>query len=288
MPWNLFAACRENDELISKRIRLDNDVQQTVQETFEQQERSFRDGVTREVAFDGSWKPEEDELLTLNVSQEARMFVDTVEANAVAIADMDLRNFDREGIHALFTGRSVDGNTTVLVQQFSSRQMLSRKFPLVLHGNSFRRLSESAFTLDTSLTCIMEEEKVKFKSFHKMRRILSLYDAYREATAPELRTFVTHVNFEVGDRDAFIERADQTERKLIHAIMQRGTLDAYDAAAIEAAGRRLNVNVVTRNGKILLPNMGNDIKQLLRLLDDGLYRAELTGQRYQTNSKQAV
>jgi hypothetical protein len=107
MPENLFAACRVDGELIAKRIRLDNAVQQAVEAVFSNQEAEFRHGVTSEVDFDGSWKPDEDEVLTIDIPQEGALFADTVTANPVSIREIDTAHFDAEGIKALFTGGCV-------------------------------------------------------------------------------------------------------------------------------------------------------------------------------------
>lgn len=285
MPQNLFAACRVNGVLTAKRVRLDNQVQQAVEAVFADQEAAFRAGVTDEVDFDGSWKPDEEEVLTLDIPQEAQIFAQAIEANPVAIHDIDTANFHQEGIRALFTGTNVGGATKVLIQQFSTRQMLSRKFSLLQDGNAFRRLTDPAFSLDTALTCIAEGGKLKFKSFHKMRAIIDLIDAYKAATDQEILDFSAHNNFEVADPDGFLDAADQTTRKLIHAISRAGTLDTYDAAAIETAATAVGVAVNVNNGKIVMPAGRAEIKKLLRFLDDGLYEAPLSGQRYITNSK---
>jgi len=62
MPQNLFAACRMDGELSAKRVHLDATVQQAIENIFAQQEAAFREGVTDEVAFDGSWKPDDEEF----------------------------------------------------------------------------------------------------------------------------------------------------------------------------------------------------------------------------------
>ena len=289
MPQNLFAVCLENSELVVKHVRLNNDVQQAVVELFDDQERQFRASGMREIEFDGSWKPDEDEVLTLDILEDklgdVKAFVDTIEVNVIAIPDLDARNFDQQQIRALFTGTTQDGKTKVLIQQFSTRQLLSRKFSLLQDGNTFRKLSDTAFTFDSSLTGIAEDGKLKFKSFHKMRTIVNLSDVYREATDQEVLNFGDHPTFEVVDRDEFVRLADQPIRKLIHALMRSNTLDEYDAAAIESGANTVGINVSARNGKVVMPTRLGEIKQFLQFLDDGLYKAQLTGHRYVTNSK---
>lgn len=289
MPQNLFAACRENGELVVKRVRLNNDVQQAVVELFIDQELQFRAGGMSEIKFDGSWKPDEDEVLTLDILADrlgdVQAFVGTIEANAIAIPNLDARNFDQQIIRALFTGTTQDKKTKVLIQQFSPRQMISRKFSLLQDGNTFRKLNDTAFTFDSSLAGIAEDGKLKFKSYHKMRTIVNLSDVYRDATDQEVLNFGNHPTLEVVDCDEFARLADQTIRKLIHALIRSNTLDNYDAATIESGASAVGINVTARNGKIVIPTKLGEIKRFLQFLDDGLYRAQLTGHRYVTNSK---
>jgi len=285
MPQNLFAACRINGALVAKRIRLDQAVQQQIENIFNQQEAEFRDGITSEVQFDGSWTPDDDEVLTIGVPQEAAIFADTLNANPVAIPDIDTANFEAEGIKGIFTGVAVNGAVKVLVQRFSPQQILSRRFSLFQTGNAFRRLSDPAFSLDTGLTCIIEGGKIKFRSFHKVRAVISLLDVYRAATDQEVQAFAAHAHFEMADAATFIATADQTIRKLVHAISNGGVLNNHTTVQIETACNAVGMVVTVNNGRLIMPTERAEIKKLLRFLDDGLYQAPLTGVRYVTNSK---
>ncbi|KXJ52339.1 MAG: hypothetical protein AXW12_15980 [Thalassospira sp. Nap_22] len=289
MPQNLFAACRVNNgQLIAKRVRLDNTVQQQVETIFRDQETSFRAGVTSEVAFDGAWNPDDDEFLTIDIPAEAAIFVDTINANAVAIPDINTAAFANEGIKALFTGSTVNGVTKVVVQRFTSQQMLERKFALLQHGNAFRRLSDPAFSLDTSLTCIVEGGKIKFKSQFKLRSIINMLDIYRAATDQEVQTFAGHASLEVADVAAFVDVTNQTTRKLIHAVAKNGTLDTYTPAAIQAAAQATGLGIDVQNGKIVVPSDHREIKALLQFLNESRYTGPLSGQPFVTNSQRPV
>ena len=89
MPQNLFAACRINDELRGKRVRLDKSVRRDIETIFRDQETDFRQGVTEEVDFDGGWKPEPNEFLTIAVPQEAQIFVDAISSNTVSVPSIN-------------------------------------------------------------------------------------------------------------------------------------------------------------------------------------------------------
>lgn len=286
MPQNLFAACRTHDgQLIAKRVRLDANVQQAVEAVFAEQEAAFRQGVTDEVPFDGSWTPNEDEFLTIDVPAEAQIFADTINANAMAVDDIDTAAFAAEGIKALFTGMPVNGATKVLVQRFTSQQVLERRFALLQQGNAFRRLSEPAFTLDNSLACIIEDGTVKFKSQHKLRSIINMLEIYREATEQEVQTFAAHASLEVADAVGFVNVTNQVSRKLIHAIVNNGTLDNYTPVQIQAAAQQTDLAINVQNGRIVMPTTHVDIKALLQFLNESRYSGPLSGQAFVTNSQ---
>ena len=286
MPQNLFAACRDNGgQLIAKRVRLDAAVQQAIEAIFADQEAAFRHGVTSEVPFDGSWTPDEDEFLTIDIPAEAQVFADTINANAMAIADINAAAFAGEGIKARFTGVSINGATKVLVQRFTSQQVLERRFALLQQGNAFRRLTEPAFTLDNTLACIIEGGRIKFKSQHKLRSIINMLDIYRAATDQEVQAFAGHPNLHVADVAAFVGVTNQVSRKLIHAISNNGTLDNYTPADIQAAAQQTNLVIDVQNGRIVMPAAHGDIKALLQFLNESRYSGPLSGQAFVTNSQ---
>lgn len=288
MPQNLFAACRRDGDLIAKRIQLDSSVQQQVEAIFTAQEDEFRQGIADEIPFNGSWHPDDDELLTIDIPAEAGIFSAAVNANAVSIPLVDVAAFDQEGIKAIFTGRGVNGATKVLVQRFTSQQVLERKFALFQQGNAFRRLSAPAFSLDTSLTCIVEGGKIKFKSQHKLRSIINMIDIYRAATDQEVQDFASHAVFQVANIQAFVHATNQTTRKLINAISSNAVLDNYTVAGIKTAANGTGLDIDVQQGKIVMPVDHAEIKALLQFLNESRYLGPLSGQTYVTNSQRPV
>lgn len=285
MTKNLFAACRtDNEGLIAKRVRVTQPVQDAIEQLFVQQEADFVSGITEEVEFDGAWKPDDNEMLTIALPDEAKVFTDTIAANALGLPDLDAANFADENVRALFVG---DANR-VLIQRFAPPQVLSRRFSLLLDNNTFKKLDQPAFALDVRLTCVIRDGKIKFKSFHALRQIVDLFDFYQEATDQGIADFAAKPIFDVADIDQFKHNADQTCRKLIYAIGRDGVLDRHSADEIATAAQGVGLKLDVDNDKIKVPTDRAGLKQLLRFLDDGLYEASLSGQRYVTNSKKKV
>lgn len=165
MSENLFAACGAKGSLTAKRVPLDRKTQKEIIRIFHEQEDKFREGVKEEIAFDGRWQPDEDGCLIIPVPPEAKIFEEAVEGNAISVPEIDADKFNEEGIKAFFMGRVEASNEAkILVQQFTSRQALEGKATLFMDGKIFHKLPGPAFTLDSSLTCIIEGGMIKFKS----------------------------------------------------------------------------------------------------------------------------
>lgn len=288
MPKNLFAACRINGNLIAKWVRLDVTVQHAVEAIFDAQEAEFRDGVATEIPFDGNWTPDEDEFLTIDIPAEAAIFQTTIRRNVLSVPEINTAAFADEGIKALFTGVTVNRQTKVLVQRFTSQQVLGRKFALLQQGNAFRRLTDCAFTLDTGLACIIEGGKIKFKSQQKLRSIIDLIDIYRAATDQEVQAFAGHASLAVWNIPAFVAVTNQTSRKLIHAVASNGTLDTYTPTAIQVAAQTTGLTVNLQNGRIVMPTDHGEIKAFLQFLNESRYSGPLSGHPFVTNSQRPV
>ena len=290
MDGNLFAACGARGNLTAARIPLSSQVQTSVLEIFRNQEQSFIEDVTGEVPFDGGWKPDEDEILTIDLPDQASVFTTAISANAISIPRLDLSAAGAQGVKALFTGFGTSGESTkILVQRFTLGQMLSRRFALLLEGNTFRRLTEQAFTIDTSLACIIEDDRIKFKSFHKLRSIFDMTEVFREATDSEIRNeFVTHPNIAISDTDALLSAADITSRKLIREILTENVLGRNSPGAIQREAESTGLSVTVSAGKLHMPTERRELKSLLLFLTDRRFSAPLSGINYVTNSRRPV
>ena len=286
-PSSLFAVCKVDSGLICKRVRLTADVQRDVTGLFRDQDIAFHRNVDYESPFDGAWNAGEDELLTSEVPPSAQPIVDAAHANAISTEVLDTHAFSHEGIKALFlVVRNDDDALRILIQKFTAQQLLYRKFVLTLDlSNTFNRLSEPAFTLDTSLACIIENGKIKFKSLQKLRSIIDIAEIYREATDVEVRTFALHRKFHVGNVDRFVDDADLVIRRLISGIVADRILDRSDLATIEDAARETRLPIAIENGKIVMPKQKKEVKELLTFLNESRYNGPLSGTPYVTNSR---
>jgi len=274
-----------------KRIRVNQSLQTELIQIFEDQRVLFEQGVDTEVDFNGDWKPDLNEVLTIDDIEESVLMKDAINANASSFTDVVISNFKNEPIKAIFTGLTTNGQTKVLVQKFSSRQALSlSQLPLIKMqtGNTFVKTTDDIFTIDNKLVAIIEDNKTKFKSFHNARMVFDLSGFYKEATDEDLTRMAQHASLEIADLISFIEEADTQVRKMAHAIESSAVLDNYTVAEISAAAANFpDISIVVNNGKITLPSDKKELKEVLHFLLEDIYKGPLSGSDYLTNSKRA-
>lgn len=291
MTQNFYALCRTANGIEVKRLQLNAAILTDMVTLFNDQESSFLNGIDDEVTFDGDWKPDKNEVLTIDNHPEIDALIQAVTANAQSIPDVDVNNFLSENIKAIFTAVDVDGSKKILMQHFTERQVLSKKVVLTFDNNRFNRLQNTSFSLEEKLCCIIEDGILKFKSYHNTRAIFDLNLYYVTATDNDIDDFFDpNLPVAVDDLQQFKDNiADQGTRKLIHSVLNRRNLNQYSGVQIQTAandvGLLLNVDA---SGKILLPLNRKEAKNILRFLDDKYYEAPLSEEHYITNSNRPV
>ncbi len=283
---NLFAVCRTDGALAVKRVRIAQPLQAQLAEVFEAQEYSFLNGITDEVDFSGNWKPDEEEILTIDTPNSALPITAAIAA-PIAIPDINAANFQSEGIRALFSTSNAKSGR-ILIQPFTAQQILHRRFSLLQDGNSFKKLTDPAFSLGSALCAIIEDGKIKFKNFSVVKRILDISHLYQEATDLEIENFCALGSLHVDDVGKIKLISDQSTRKLLHAILESNVLNSNSVSNIRSKAKKLGININTKNKKIILPDKRKDLKLLLQFLDNAIYEASLTSVKYLTNSKRPL
>ena len=275
-----------------KRVRVNQQLQSELIQIFEDQRMHFETGVDTEVEFNGDWKPDANEVLTINDITEALIMTNAITVNASSFSDLIASNFRDEAIKAIFTGTNSRGQIKVFVQKFSSRQALSiSQMPIIKMqtGNTFVKIAEDIFTIDNKLVAIIEGNKTKFKSYHNARMVFDLSDFYKEATDEDLAEMAQHPSLEINDLQSFIAEADTPIRKMAHTIKSSGILDNYTVEQISTAAASFpEISIIVRNGKIELPSDRRSLKGVLHFLLEDIYKGPLSGSDFLTNSKRVL
>lgn len=285
---NLFALTN-NPESRILRFPLNNDLQDEIENLFLSQEASFLDDVVTEVVFDGRYKPDEGELLTISPFEDIDGIGDAVK-NPLSIEQFDPNRHSLDRVKAIFTSAPRNGIDRILIQLFESRRLIaSRGLAFFFSGNTFVRMKDAGLTLDTKLLAIIDSDVIKFQSFHFLRRVFELNEYFNEATNDEVRDFASNAKLAVADIQAFVDDAAPLIRRKIGFILQSGVLDKFTSEEIVAAAKEFKVEInLDGNGKIIIPTNKTDLRRLLRFLDEDYYESPLSQTHFISNSKRVA
>lgn len=282
---DLYAACRPNGPLEVRHVQVTAQVAGQLDPIFQAQGAAFMSGVNAEIDFNGDWKPDDDEILVVRGLPEAQILINAVNQNAIALPVLDVANFDAEGVRALFTTDGAGPNLRILAQNFGPNQILSNRMSFLYDNNTFRRLTEPAFTLGTQLVATIDAQgDVRFKSYPMLRRILDVKPVFRAATDRELTTFCASPCLAIADRAGFIGDADEVIRKQVLAITKSQVLVDHTVDDLEAYANAIGFDLVVNGGRIQMPDERKARKNLLSFLLNRVYLGPINQQLFITNS----
>lgn len=288
MPRTIFALCRINNELIVRRIPLKAGLQDEIEQMFDQQEQEFLDGRDEEVAFNGDWKPDPNELMVIDDGPLVDVFNHTFKVGPAAFEHLNVTDHQSAGIKAIFSHSASKANR-ILIQRFQASQYLQRSgLTLVFNNNLYGKLSDPGFSLDTRLTAIVEGSQIKFPSFRNLRTILTIQEHFTVATQAELDVFVAEEVLFIENRVLFEAAMDERARKLVRGIQRSGVLSSFDVPTIRAKASEVGLRIDERDGKIVMPGDKRRLKTILGFLEESVYKGVFSDETYETNSKRAV
>lgn len=275
------------------RVPVSQEVQVEITKVFIEQEEQFLSGIEEEIKFDGKYRPEEKELLVIDDFDDVDGLKMAVQ-NPLNTQELVLSEGVLEGVKALFVGyKDKKEAMRVLLQGFEKKRIISPKGFSIFHaGNTFKRFEGSGLTLDSKLTAVMENDALKFASFHFVRQIFDMSAYYKEATDQDLTNFAQHHALQVVELAEFIKTSDTWVRKKVGLIQQSGILEKYPPSEISAVAKLFSIDLpvteVAGAQKIVFPKDRREVKRVLRFLDEDYYQSPLTTTKYLSNSKRAV
>jgi hypothetical protein len=274
--FNLFALTNTPGMRVL-RMPLTHDVQASVTELFRAQEHEFLQGVEEEIKFDGMYRPEEAELLYINHFDD----VDGIKAAILrpqGVQEFVIKSGALESIKAIFTGYLINGKIRILLQGFDRSQIINAQgFSLIHAQNAFSKFDGGGFNLDNKLTAIIEDDNLKFASFHYVRKIFDMSAYCKEATDQDLKVFIQNAALQFVDAQTFMVGADAWVRRKVVLIQQSGILDRCSTEKIVATAKycdlQMQLTGPAGQEKIVLPADRQEVKQILRFLDEDYFQS---------------
>lgn len=260
--------------------------------------KSFSDSATpllkdkQIVPFDGSYKPNEDEGLSIRNFQLPENITDAIR-NPLGLQSFRYIEEEVPVIRAVFVGQRREANNTevftVAFQRFRKEQYLStRKFNLFFTKDTFRRESRWGIGITDSVDCVFTGTELRFSSYYYARQIFDLGEYYRSATNAEVRSFCDIPLLHISDKQAVQAMADTWVRRKIAMINDSGVLKNNTAEKIRNLAQRCGLVITIEDDKVVLPTEKRKLKEFLGFLDDEVYKGAFTESTYLANSKRKV
>lgn len=274
------------------RMPLTPDVQTGVTEFFRGQEHEFSQGIEEEIKFDGMYRPEESELLYINNFDD----VDGIKSAILrpqSCQEFVFKSGSLESIKAIFTGYIKNGTIRVLLQGFDRRRIINANgFSLVHSDNVFTRFDGGGLTLDNKLTAIIEDDNLKFASYHYLRQMFDMSAYCKEATDQDLKVFVQHPALQFTDAQVFMDVADAWVRRKVVLIQQSGILDNCSPSKIAATAKFCDLQMQLAGSagqeRIVIPADRQEVKQILRFLDEDYFQSPQSTMKYLAKAKRVM
>jgi hypothetical protein len=286
---SLFGIVSESDGDTIRRIVVDYPTQQRVNQHFSRIVESNRILSKDRVLFDGRYKPETDEVLVI---EDYNIEAGIIEAVQSPIAENTIDNaaIDVPNVKSVFIGDTIDGELIIVMQLIQKSQHLtSEGVKLFQRGGTFETVGESGFTLTEKIDAVYTRNSLIFSSYFFARQIFDLGEYYRIATNHDVDEFVNDAVIEVEDAEVFAENTDSWVRRKIALIKDSRVMELNTVSAICEIAGGCNISIPTRQDgevtKIVMPNAKKELKEVLKFLDEDIYKGPLTNKTYETNSK---
>lgn len=287
---SVFVLVNENDKVGVRLLEVDAETNKGICST-------FSDGVDslkgkEAVEFDGKYKPNDDELLTINEFILQDSIFDAIR-NPLGILNLEYSSADEPDIRAIFVGERKEENGSehfsIAFQRFRKEQYLSTKrYSLFLDGDTFITEKRWGIGVGYNVDCLFETSRLSFESYYFARQIFDLSQYYRTATDSEIESFssLDVLNFE--DADKFAGMSDTWVRRKVASINDSEVLKNYDAKTIQKLARTIGFEIELVEDKIRVPNDKKHLKDILSFLDEEVYKGAFSEETFITNSKRKV
>lgn len=219
---------------------------------------------------------------------------DIIEAIREPIS-VDIFNKDEDGsnIISIFTGKVEDEDVVISFQNMTKSQyLLTKGIPLFMRANKLVQVSNYGITFKKVVDVIYKNGRILFKSFNTAKQIFDLTEYYRIATDEDVNNFIENDKICLDNPEKFRDDADTFIRRKITSIQDSRIFEQYSAREISSKGVEFGLMIPTVDlggvEKLQIPSNKSDVREVLKFLDEEIYKGIFTGRKYETNSKRII
>lgn len=278
------------------RVELDRTASTSVTAIFQQQRQYFESHHNNKIPFYAGYDPKYDECFEIQNFADSASLLDAVNRPTAAPV-WDPNQIDIDNIKALFIGVDAPTNPNIIaLQTFNKKQILdtSKSFlgKFVASKTTFSKADSVGFNVDDKLVAIIENDKIRFKSFFKLRSIFDMTSYFSAATDKELNTFSQLSVFSTPQGFDLKVVADTVIRNKVTLINQTGMLTPQNLSIFKNEATKVNfplqTTVVGGIEKIVMPSSKKEIKALLDFIEEDIWISGISGRRFKSSSKRPI
>ncbi|HDS9863747.1 TPA: DUF4868 domain-containing protein [Citrobacter freundii] len=278
------------------RVGLDRNASASVTGIFQKQSQHFESHHNNKISFYAGYDPKYNECFEIQKFTDSASLLDAVN-RPTAVPIWDPSQIDIDKIKALFVGVGTSTNPNIIaLQTFNKKQILdnSKSFfgRLVASKTTFSKADSVGFNVDDKLVAVIENDKIRFKSFFKLRSIFDMTPYFSAATDKELTTFSQLSLFSTPQGFDLKNVADTVIRNKVTLINQTGMLTPKNLSIFKTEASKVNFPLQTTliGGieKIVMPSSKKEIKALLDFIEEDIWVSGISGRRFKSNSKRPI
>ncbi len=281
---------RTKKESQPQRIEIDNKVAVGIASTFETMAATFFSENRQQIDFDGRYLPDPGEIFKIDDF--------AIDPALLAAAHSPLKSKQfviasspypviRAIAASTVTGPKPE-DVRIVFQEFRADRIIREGFALFHQNGTFTRVDHSGLTISGKIDAVFEKGTLYFKSYYSANRFVDLTNYFKDASDEDVRGLLKSKKFSTGDEEALLKVLDNSMRRKLGAIEKNNPLDTVTPEALQAAGKEFDipVDIDVSHGKksVVLPSTKPELKDLLYLLHDGLYKSPITQLQMLSNS----
>ena len=264
-----------------RKVLLANEVVQDVVELWEPSYARFISDEITEVAFNGSYKPDKEEVMYVTMELPA-CFADipnnTNNYNEISIPGDSIKTV------------CLYHNGSYYFQNFMNNYIVkASNIALFWSNDTFKKFVEQkAFTIEETVNAIYHDGKLYFRSYASARQIFDLTAFYTEATNADIDNVLGNNVFLGTDCEWMKENSDSVMRKQIKSIKDSRILAGLNVTTKSFRSWAKKAGIpegVYNTGNLVFPKNKKECKVILSFLNDDIFEGHFTKSIYLSNSK---
>jgi hypothetical protein len=277
-----------------KRLMVSRTVQRTLNSSFRDEGRDFRQGFTP-TEFEAGYGPEQEEIFRVSPFDLPEQFKECV--RNPHHCDHISRDELAPGAIKAVVGAEADEDGEValaIYKRIDSSKLIDRsKMAFVMHEeDTLNVYDDKVFVIPDRVDAVYEDGDLYFFSHYTTKQFLPIGDLFREATNADVGNLLTEGTLVTDDQRNFQELLDSWSRRRIAMIMDRPIWNYVPVPNIKQQAQNFGITIETRNdgGRdvIVLPDERKALKDVLRVLNEDLMESQLSHNRWQINSKKRI